>query len=79
DFQTAALDKAWRALADVLPALQQQRLGMTRLRWRFENAAIHCITRPDGIFLALVTTDNPAELDSVTMERIVTEFQELQG
>ena len=78
DFQSAALDKAWRTIAEILPALQQQRLTVTRLRWRFENGAIHCITRSDGVFLGLITTDNPGELDSVSLERIVNEFQELQ-
>jgi hypothetical protein len=61
-----------RDLAEAIQALQQNRVHAERLRWRFENGHIRCLTRPGGVMAALVVTKEAADLPGI--EKLLTDF-----
>ena len=77
DCPLAALEHAWRCVADTFEVLAAYRQPATRLRWRYELAHLHCARRPDGTLLGLFVTARSADLDAATIERLMAEFESL--
>jgi len=77
DCPMAALEHAWRCVADTFDVLAVYHQPANRLRWRYELAHLHCLRRNDGILLGLFVTSRPADLDAAAVERLMAEFEAL--
>ncbi len=77
DFSTAALEQAWRLVADTFQVLSAQRLPPTRLTWTHEKTVMHCVQHPQGAILGIVLSRKVADVDPMALEKMLTEFQTL--
>jgi hypothetical protein len=77
DCPLAALEHAWRCVADTFEVLAAYQHPAARLRWRYELAHLHCARRKDGTLLGLFVTSRPADLDAPAVERLIAEFEAL--
>lgn len=77
EFPTAALEQAWRIVADTFEVLKAQRLPPTRLIWVHEKTTLHCAQRADGTILGVFVSRKTAEVDTATLERTLAEFLQL--
>jgi hypothetical protein len=77
DFPAAALEQAWRVVADTFQVLSAQRLPPTRLTWVHEKTTLHCAQRSDGAILGVFLSRKVAEADSVGLEKMLSDFQQL--
>jgi hypothetical protein len=77
DCPMAALEHAWRCVADTFEVLAAYQQPATRLRWRYELAHLQCVRRNDGTLLGLFVTSRSADLDAAAVERLMTEFEAL--
>ena len=66
------LEQTWNTIAEMLPALNAQRLPPARLLWRFSDGELHFTLRPDGIALGLYTVPHAGELPA--LQQLVAEF-----
>src|SRR5262245_11666533 len=67
--------KAMRELAEVNHGLLQNRIRAERILWRFEDGQIRCLSRPGGVFAALVLTNEAANLPET--DRLLENFESM--
>jgi hypothetical protein len=77
DFPTAALEQAWRVVADTFQVLRAQRLPPTRLAWVHERTVLHCVQGRDGAILGVFISRKASDVDPVALDRMLAEFQQL--
>jgi hypothetical protein len=77
-FAHEGVENAWRCVADTFEVLRHHHCEAYSLRWRFEHSALHCLLRPDGICLMVLTTSKLQELDLAGLENLFREFQALE-
>ncbi len=76
DFSSTALEQAWRLVADTFQVLSAQRLPPSRLTWTYEKTILHYAQRADGSIFGIVLS-RKADTDPATLDKLLTEFQEL--
>jgi len=76
DFPAAALEQAWRLVADTFQVLSAQHLPPSRLTWVHERTTLHCVRRTDGAILG-VFLSRKSEADAAALEKLLTDFQAL--
>ena len=79
DFPGAALEQAWRVVADTFQVLRAQRLPPTRLAWVHERTVLHCVQRPDDAIFGVFISRKATDFDPVALERVLAEFLQLPG
>ncbi len=65
------IQSALREVLEIIQALQENRIGIERLRWTFEKGRIHCTARADGAVAALLVLpemDLSPEIDGLLSE-----------
>ena len=72
DLPEARVAQAVRELAEAVFVLQQNRLGVDQIHWRFENGQIVCSTRPGGVLVAVLV--GQAAADSAAVEKLIADF-----
>jgi hypothetical protein len=77
DFPAAALEQAWRSVADTFQVLSAQRLPATRLTWVHDRTVLHCVQRADGAILGVFLSRKTAEADVAALDQLFTEFHGL--
>jgi len=77
DCPMAALEHAWRCVADTFEVLAAYQQPAIHLRWRYELAHLHCVRRSDGAILGLFVTSRSADLDTPAVERLMADFEAL--
>ena len=78
EFSSAALEQAWRIVADTFQVLKAQRLPPSRLTWVHEKTTLHCAQRADGSILGIFVSRKTADVDTAALERTLAEFLQLQ-
>ena len=76
-YPEAALDGAWRSVADAFQVLKLNRLPGERMRWVYERALLYCERRKDGACLAFFTHRDPEAVDLEGVVRLIQEFHAL--
>jgi len=79
-FPQIALENACRCLSDTFQVLNSNRFPVELVRWVYEKYFFYGFTRPDGHCFALLTRRNATTpgLQAADLERIVTEFNQLE-
>jgi len=72
-----ALEQAWRVVADTFQVLSAQRFPPTRLSWVYDRSVLHCVQRTDGAMLGVLTARKNADTDPEGLNRLLSEFQNL--
>jgi hypothetical protein len=78
NFPAAALEQAWRVVADAFQVLRAQRLPPDRLTWRHEKTTLHCVQRADGAILGICLAGHAAVVDPLAVEKMLSEFRHLE-
>jgi len=77
DFSASALEQAWRVVDDTFQVLTAQHFPPTKLSWVFERSVLHCVQRADGAILGIFLARKNVEVDTIALNRLLTEFQGL--
>ena len=77
NFQTDALEQAWRVVSDTFQVLSAQSFPPSRLSWVYERSLLHCAQRPDGTMLGVFLSRKNNEPDNDGLTRLLNEFQSL--
>lgn len=77
DFSPSALEQAWRVVDDTFQVLIAQHFPPTKLSWVFERSTLHCAQRADGAILGVFLARKNVEVDTLALNRLLTEFQGL--
>jgi hypothetical protein len=77
-FSSMALEHACRCLADTFQILHSNRFPGELIRWVYANYFVYSSIRQDGICLVVLTRREGANLQSTELEKMLTEFQNLQ-
>ncbi len=77
DFPVAALEQAWRSVADTFQVLSAQQFPPTRLTWMYERTILHCVQREDGSILGVIVSKKGAESNPSDLDKLLQEFQSL--
>jgi hypothetical protein len=76
-YSEAALENAWRCVADAFQVLKLNRLPGERMRWVYAQALLYCERRKDGVCFAFFTARDPQEVDLPGVVRLIEEFHAL--
>jgi len=77
-FPVAAMENAWRCIADAYQVLTLHRFPVARMRWVYEQAILACVRRSDGIILGLFLAPDSDTVGQQEVERLFLEFHALQ-
>lgn len=75
DFPAAALEQAWRSVADTFQVLFAQRLPATQLTWVYAGAMLHCARRSDGAILGVFVSRKHSQVNLSAIENLLAEFR----
>jgi hypothetical protein len=76
-FPEAALDNAWRSVADLFQVLLMQRVRAHRVRWDYTQAQVHSGRRSDGIVFALFCQVGMSPEETAEVQRLLDSFERL--
>jgi len=74
DLTAAALEQAYRAVADTFQWLLPRQIPSARLVWSYDRTALHCVRRADKTILGAMVSTKPGEADLPGLERQLAEF-----
>ena len=77
DLTAAALEQAYRAVADTFQWLLPRQLPSAQLVWHYDRTTLHCVRRADKTILGAMATAKADDLDLPGLSRQLTEFQNL--
>jgi hypothetical protein len=77
-FPDAAMDNAWRCVAEIVQVLRAQRLLPQRLGWIFQHYRLDCALRADGTLFGALSAPPAQELDGAQLHLTFEDFLALQ-
>ena len=77
DLTAAALEQAYRAVADTFQWLLPRQIPSAQLVWSYDRTALHCVRRADKTVLGAMVSAKPGEADLPGLDRQLAEFQSL--
>jgi len=78
DITTAALEEAYRSVADTFQWLSARQMPPTRLMWSYDRIGLNCVRREDKTILGALTSAKPGETDWPGLRQQLAEFQILK-
>lgn len=78
DFPQPNMEMAWRCMGDTFQVLKLHKKPASRLRWKFQNAVLHCVSRNDGVCLGVIIT-NDSEFTETRLSDVLREFVDLKA
>jgi len=77
DLTAAALEQAYRAVADTFQWLLPRQIPSAQLVWSYDRTALHCVRRADKTVLGAMVSAKPGETDLSGLDQQLAEFQSL--
>ncbi len=77
DLPVAAIEEAYRAVAEIFQWLAANGLASAQMSWRGERTELHCAVRADKSVLGIITSAKSGETDLPALRRQLAEFQNL--
>ena len=77
DLTAAALEQAYRAVADTFQWLLPRQIPSAQLMWSYDRTALHCVRRADKTVLGAMVSAKPGEADLPGLTRQLAEFHTL--
>jgi len=77
DVPQAALENAWRCVAETIPVLQLNEFPTAGFRFVFGQAFVHCERRPDGTCVGICAPRDSSVFSADELERLLAEFHAL--
>ena len=79
DFSVAALEQAFRSVADTFQLLLANQIPPVRLAWSYDRTGLHCARRADKTILGAFASAKTGETDLTNLHRQLLEFQNLKS
>lgn len=73
----AALENAWRCIAETMPVLKLNQFPAACFRFTFGQAVVHCERRADGACIGVFAQRDPAAFPAEALQRVLSEFHRL--
>ena len=74
DLTAAALEQAYRAVADTFQWLLPRQIPSAQIVWSYDRTVLHCVRRADKTILGAMVSARPGEADLPSLERQLAEF-----
>ena len=73
----AALENAWRCIAETMPVLKLNQFPAACFRFTFGQAFVHCERRSDGSCIGVFAERAAAAVPGDALQRVLSEFHRL--